>query len=171
MFLQKNHKSLTKESSDDRIIRSSHSQMLCKCSLKFCRIHRKYRVGFSFLMKLQAEKFLKIKKKKQLCRYLVLNRVAGWTYSIKIKLLKNLHFFIAPLITKAKLFLTFPHCAFIRNWKIACILLILYLMSGLVLMVYEKNLKILRDKDFWSYLLTWMDILSQFRAVAGSILC
>ena len=73
----------------------------------------------SFLIKLQAENILKANKKatvldscllqsykqkkfarKHQCRSLVFNKVPDYRHNINIKLLIQLHFFIAPLITK-----------------------------------------------------------------------
>ena len=52
-------------SGNSEIFRSRRSQMVCKiCVLKtFAKFTGKHRVGFSFFMKLQAEKFPKIHKK------------------------------------------------------------------------------------------------------------
>ena len=60
------------------------------------------------LIKLQAEKFLKINEKtpaknsqnfhkKYQSLSLVFNKVAGWMHNINIKFLIHLHFFIEPL--------------------------------------------------------------------------
>ena len=93
----------------------------------------------SFLIKLLAEKSLKIHKKtpmletrfllsqrlkkcakfarKHLCRSLVFNKTVGWKHKINISLLIHLHFFIIQLITKSKVFVPFTQCALLITGK------------------------------------------------------
>ena len=66
---------------------------------------------------MEAEKLRKLAIT-HLRRNIAFNKAEGWRDNIKIELLMHLHFFIAPFITKSKLFSPFTWCALIHNWKI-----------------------------------------------------
>ena len=109
-----------------------------------------------------------------MCRSLVINKIAGGRYNINIKLLIQLHFFIAPFVKKSKFFPPLTQCDLsLHNCKSGNYLHFANIISNVRNCGDDlrKNFKLKQDKDHCPKCSSYMDFLLQFKAGVGSFFC